>query len=387
MTGGDPGATRHSPLTQITKDNVARLDQAWSFDTGANNLQVTPIVVGGVMYLTAASTVFAIEPETGKELWRFAAPGKVSRRGVAYWPGDGTRQPRLYSGIEGGRLVALDARTGEPLTEFGKSGFVDLKAGLGDVEGAFMLDSPAAVYKNVLITGGSNSEGEPSRGLYGDIRGWDARDGRLLWTFHTVPRAGEKGVETWDGESWRNRSGVNAWTYITVDAERGLVFAATGAPDLGFLRRRSPRRQPLRQQRRRARCRHRRAEMVPPAGAPRSVGLGPAGAAGPDRGRAQRPPHTSRRPDDEDEPGVRLRPRHRRADLRPRGASGAAERGAWGGRLADAAVSSSPRAAVANVVRPGARHVQPDARARRLLPRSLGEAQHGGCADLLAARA
>ena len=131
VTGGDPGATRHSPLTQITKDNVARLDQAWSFDTGANNLQVTPIVAGGVMYLTAASTVFAIAPETGKELWRFAAPGKVSRRGVAYWPGDGTRQPRLYSGIEDGRLVALDARTGEPLTEFGKAGFVDLKAGLG----------------------------------------------------------------------------------------------------------------------------------------------------------------------------------------------------------------------------------------------------------------
>ena len=132
VTGGT--LAQPPPLTQITKDNVARLDQAWSFDTGANNLQVTPIVAGGVMYLTAASTVFAIAPETGKE-WRFAAPGKVSRRGVAYWPGDGTRQPRLYSGIEGGRLVALDARTGEPLTEFGKSGFVDLKAGLGDVEG------------------------------------------------------------------------------------------------------------------------------------------------------------------------------------------------------------------------------------------------------------
>ena len=234
VTGGDPGATRHSALTQITKDSVARLEQAWSFDTGANNLQVTPIVAGGVMYLTAASAVFAIEPESGKELWRFAAPAKVSRRGVAYWPGDGTRQPRLFSGIEGGRLVALDARTGEPLSEFGQAGYVDLKVGLGDVKGTFMLDSPAAVYRNVLITGGTNGEGEPSTGLYGDIRGWDARDGRLLWTFHTVPRAGEKGIETWEGESWRNRSGVNAWTYITVDTERGLVFAATGSPTSDF---------------------------------------------------------------------------------------------------------------------------------------------------------
>ena len=234
LPGGDPGATRHSPLTQITKDNVARLEQAWSFETGANNLQVTPIVVGGVMYITAASSVFAIEPDTGKEIWRFAAPGKVARRGVAYWPGDGKRQPRLYAGVEGGRLVAIDARTGEPITEFGAKGYVDLKASIGPGDGPFVLDSPAVVYRNVLITGGTNSEGEPSRGLYGDIRGWDARDGRLLWSFHTVPRAGEKGVETWAGDSWRNRSGVNAWTYMTLDVERGMVFAATGSPTSDF---------------------------------------------------------------------------------------------------------------------------------------------------------
>ena len=292
------------------------------------------------MYLTAASTVFAIEPETGKEsggsprlgrsagaAWRI---GPVTARGSR----DSIRASRA------GRLVALDARTGEPLTEFGSAGFVDLKAGLGDVEGAFMLDSPAAVYRNVLITGGSNGEGEPSTGLYGDIRGWDARDGRLLWTFHTVPQGRrEKGVETWDGESWRNRSGANAWTYMTVDAERGLVFAATGSPTSDFYGARSPRQQPLRQQRHRARCRHRRAEVVPPARAPRHLGLGSARAADADRRHAQRPPHSSRRPDDEDEPGVHLRPRDRRADLRPRGAAGAAERGAWRGRVADAAVS------------------------------------------------
>ena len=90
------------------------------------------------------------------------------------------------------------------------------------------------VYSQRPLTGGSNNEGEPSTGLYGDIRGWDARDGRLLWSFHTVPRAGEPGVETWAGESWKNRSGTNAWTYLTLDPGRGLVFAATGSATSDF---------------------------------------------------------------------------------------------------------------------------------------------------------
>ena len=85
-----------------------------------------------------------------------------------------------------------------------------------------------------MITGGSNGESSPSTGLYGDIRGWDARNGKLLWSFHTVPRAGEPGVETWEGDSWKNRSGTNAWSYMTVDVERGLVFAPTGSPTSDF---------------------------------------------------------------------------------------------------------------------------------------------------------
>ena len=202
-----------------------------------------------------------------------------------------------------------------------------------------MLDSPAGVYRNVLITGGSNTEGEPSRGLYGDIRGWDARDGRLLWTFHTVPRAGEKGVETWDGDSWRNRSGVNAWTYMTVDAERGLVFAATGSPTSDFyggdrhgdnlyancvvaLDAATGALKWFRQL-----VHHDLWDWDLPA-PPTLIEVARNGR-----------PHTGRRADDEDEPGVRLRPRHRRAALRPRGASGAAERRAGRGRVADAAIS------------------------------------------------
>ena len=232
--GRDPGAQRYSPLTQITPQNVSQLQPAWSFDTGVTNLQVTPIVIDGLMYLSGGTSVFALEPETGKEIWRYDPKSKVARRGVAYWPGDGTLRPRLFAGVADGRLVSLDARTGEPVTTFGDRGFIDLKAGVRGVDGPYMLESPAVVYKNVVITGGANTEGEPSLGLYGDIRGWDARTGRHLWSFHTVPRPGEPGVETWEGESWKNRSGTNAWTYMTLDVDRGLVFAGTGSATSDF---------------------------------------------------------------------------------------------------------------------------------------------------------
>jgi quinoprotein glucose dehydrogenase len=232
--GRDAGAQRYSPLTQITPANVATLQQAWSFDTGAPDLQATPIVVGGLMYLTGGTSVFALDPETGKQVWKFEAKSKVARRGVAYWAGDGTLPPRLYFGVVPGRLAAIDAKTGELIGSFGDHGFVDLKESIRGADGPFMHDSPPVLYRNILITGGSNTEGEPSLGLYGDIRGWDARNGKLLWSFHTVPRPGEPGVETWEGESWKNRSGTNAWTYMTVDPERGLVFAATGSPTTDF---------------------------------------------------------------------------------------------------------------------------------------------------------
>ena len=233
--GRDSGAQRFSPLTQITRQNVAALRQAWAFDTGSRDLQATPLVVRGLMYFTGGSAVFALEPETGKEVWKFDAGGPVSKRGVAYWPGDAEAPARLFSGVREGRMVALDAKTGAVVTGFGVRGYVDLKQSIrGDVDGSFMLDSPPVVYRDVIITGGSNGEGSPSTGLYGDIRGWDARSGKLRWSFHTVPRPGEPGVETWEGESWKNRSGTNAWTYLTVDLERGLVFAPTGSPTSDF---------------------------------------------------------------------------------------------------------------------------------------------------------
>ena len=231
---GDAAASRFSPLTQITPGNVGTLAPAWSFDTGQSNLQLTPVVVGGVMYVAAGKNIWALEPETAKVLWTFEAPDTVSRRGVAYWPGDGTTSARIITG-SGENLVALDAKTGELATGFGDGGYANLKRGImGEVDGRISLISPPSIFKNVVITGGNNGEQSPSLGLYGDIRGWDAKTGRLLWQFHTVPRAGEPGVETWEGDSWKNRSGTNMWSFFSIDAERGIVYAPLGSPTADY---------------------------------------------------------------------------------------------------------------------------------------------------------
>jgi len=227
---GDPAGTRYSTLKQITPANVAQLTPAWSFDTGTTGLEVTPLVVGGLMYIPAGDAIYALEPETAKVAWKQAFPQAVSRRGVAYWPGSNGIPARLFFGA-GDRLVAIDAKTGGAIPSFGDKGSVDLKTGImGDVDGRIALLSPPAVYKNVIITGGNNGEQAPSLGLYGDIRGWDALTGKLLWAFHTVPRPGEPGIETWEGDSWKSRSGTNMWAFFTVDVDRGIVFAPTGSP-------------------------------------------------------------------------------------------------------------------------------------------------------------
>jgi quinoprotein glucose dehydrogenase len=234
--GRDGGAQRFSPLTGITPQNVATLARAWTFDTGATAMQVTPLVIDGVMYVPAGDNLFALEPETAKVLWTFPYEG-MSRRGLAYWPGDGRTGPRFYTGASDGRMIAVDVRTGQLAEDFGVGGVVDLKASVsvdGGV-GSFGLPSPPAVYRNVVITGGTNGEGAPATGrLYGDIRGWDARTGRMLWAFHTVPRPGEPGSETWPPGAHKNRSGTNAWGFMTVDVERGFVYAPIGSPTDDF---------------------------------------------------------------------------------------------------------------------------------------------------------
>ncbi|HEY1945437.1 MAG TPA: pyrroloquinoline quinone-dependent dehydrogenase [Bryobacteraceae bacterium] len=223
--GHDPGGQRYSPLKQITPENVGQLQRAWTFHMGKVGSEATPLVIDSVMYLTAPDAIFALEPETGRVIWKYASAG-VARRGLAYSEG------RIFCGVETGKMVALDAKTGKPISDFGDNGLIDLRRGVADglPDAKFFLASPPAIYKNVVITGGNNGELAPSQGAYGDVRGWDAHTGKLLWTFHTVPRPGEPGNETWAEGSWKQRSGTNVWGIMTVDAARGLVYLPIGCP-------------------------------------------------------------------------------------------------------------------------------------------------------------
>jgi len=234
MFGHDPGARRYSPLKQITPANVARLQRSWTFHTGKPGSEGIPVVVGNVMYITAANGIFAVEAETGRELWHYEAT-QVALRGLAYWPGNKSTHPRVFAGVKGG-MIALDAVTGRPATGFANEGLLDLLKGvLGDLPDArFSLQSPPTVYKNIVITGSANGEGQPTAGAYGDIRGWDAFTGKLVWTFHTVPRPGEPGSETWPVDGWKNRSGTNAWGFLSLDMARGIVYVPLGAPTSDF---------------------------------------------------------------------------------------------------------------------------------------------------------
>jgi glucose dehydrogenase len=232
--GNDPGAMRYSTLRQIHSGNVGQLKPAWTFRTGKPGSEAVPIVVDGVMYATAPEGVYALVPETGDLLWKYDA-SPVALRGLAYWRGTGGLHSRLFVG-NGHFLLAIDLATGKPAPGFGQEGRVDLKKDvLGDLkDGRYALLSPPAVFSNVVITGCSNGEGSPTAGAYGDIRGWDARTGKFLWTFHTVARPGEPGSETWPSNGWKNRSGTNVWGFFTIDVERGIVYAPLGAPTSDF---------------------------------------------------------------------------------------------------------------------------------------------------------
>ena len=232
--GNDPGAMRYSTLRQIHTGNAGGLKLAWTFRTGKPGSEAVPVVVDGMMYVTAPDGVYALVPETGELLWKHEAKPSALR-GLAYWPGAGGSHPRVFAG-NGHFLLALDVTTGKPAPGFGNEGRVDLKQGVlgGLKDGHYSLESPPAVFGDVVITGCSNGEGSPSAGAYGDIRGWDARTGKLLWTFHTVPRPGEAGAETWPPDGWKNRSGTNVWGFFTIDVKRGLVYAPLGCPTSDF---------------------------------------------------------------------------------------------------------------------------------------------------------
>jgi quinoprotein glucose dehydrogenase len=245
--GGEAGNSRYSTLKQINRSNVTRLRVAWTYHTGdisdgskypvRSTFETTPLVVDGVMYITTPfSRVIALDPETGKELWAFDPKIEMDTprnlfisRGAAYWS-DG-KQKRIMLGTLDGRLFSIDTKTGKPDDSFGLGGFVDMHLGVAEQyrNREYGMTSPPAVYKNVIICGSLTADGTP-QGPLGDVRGYDARTGKVLWTFHVVPRAGEFGNDTWEGDSWKGRGAINAWSILTVDTERGIVFLPLTSP-------------------------------------------------------------------------------------------------------------------------------------------------------------
>jgi glucose dehydrogenase len=219
----DLAGTGHSPLAQIDAKNVAKLTQVWTYPLQATNSQATPIVVNGVMYVPAANRIVALEPDTGKEIWQRSISGSApSRRGVAYWPGDGATPPRIIF-TAGRRLIALDARSGALATAFGEKGEVDL---------VVPYNSVPLVFKNIVVVGANTPP--PPATAPGNARAFDARTGAKLWEFNSVAGPGAVGQDTWEGDSWKGRSGLNAWPfYFTLDAERGVVYLPLASPSFG----------------------------------------------------------------------------------------------------------------------------------------------------------
>jgi quinoprotein glucose dehydrogenase len=226
--GGNPENTHYSPLKQINKSNVKRLEIAWSYDTEeTGGLQSSPIEIAGVFYaISPSQRILALDAATGKLKWKFDSGivGTQPNRGLAYWTSPDSKDRRIIVGVMN-FVYELDAGTGQPILSFGDHGRIDLRENLGrDVATASIaLTSPAVVYKDLFIVGGREPETLPA--LPGDIRAYDVRTGKLRWSFHTIPHPGELGYETWPKDAWEKSGAANNWTGMTVDQKTGIVYA------------------------------------------------------------------------------------------------------------------------------------------------------------------
>jgi quinoprotein glucose dehydrogenase len=258
--GRDAGGTRFSPLKQIHRKNVDKLKIAWTYRTGdlidpkvgpGGAFEATPILADGTLYLsTPYSRVVALDPETGKERWTFDpkiekrfpyATDPFVSRGVSTWldtrrkPGE-TNRRRIFLGTYDGRLIALDAATGRPCADFGENGVIDLKRGLGDVHfGEYQVTSPPAIVNDLVIVGAAISDNQRVRAPGGVVRAFDARTGALRWKWEPIPRdASDPARKTWAGDSADRTGAANAWSILSIDPARGLVFVPTGSASPDF---------------------------------------------------------------------------------------------------------------------------------------------------------
>src|SRR5919199_1795606 len=257
----DIRGSRYSPLDQITAANFNKLEVAWRFkpDTSGTfpeyKLEGTPLAVKGVLYTTGGTRrdVVALDGKTGEVIWVHSmregkraavSPRHLSGRGVSYWT-DGKGDERVVYVTTGYRLVELNAKTGAPVPTFGKDGIVDLKVGVVkgkgeqiDLEtGEIGVHSTPAVVKDTIIVGSAMREGatvSTHNNTKGLVRAFDARTGKQLWQFNTIPRPGEFGNDTWENESWATNGNTGVWTQITVDEDLGLVYLPVETPTSDF---------------------------------------------------------------------------------------------------------------------------------------------------------
>ena len=239
---GDPGRNQYSALKQINKTNVNQLRIAWTFHTGdvwggQSQIQCNAIVVDGILYGTSPKIkVFALNAATGELIWEFDPTADMHfglnvNRGVTYWE-SGNDKRILFT--VGSLLIAINAETGEPVKSFGAQGVVSLKMGLGKraLDLYVVSTTPGVVYKDLMIIGTRVSEGPDA--APGHIRAYDVKTGKVAWIFHTIPRPGEHGYETWPENAHKKIGGANAWAGMSLDEMRGIVYVPTGSASFDF---------------------------------------------------------------------------------------------------------------------------------------------------------
>ena len=228
---GGADSSQYSSLSQINKSNVKQLAVAWSYPTGDNvQYLFNPLVVDGVMYVEAKNnSLVALDAVTGRELWAHAFQGPVTSRGMNYWESKDRSDRRIFT-TNGGFLTAIDARTGQTVQSFGDNGRTDLRTGLDrdltDVP-PIQTNNPGRIFEDILIMPLMRSGADYSY-VPGDIHAYSVRTGKLLWQFHTVPRPGEFGYDTWPKDFWTRSGGGINWNELTIDEKRGIAYIPTG---------------------------------------------------------------------------------------------------------------------------------------------------------------
>ena len=237
--GGAVDSAQYSALDQINRTNVRNLKIAWRYSTGdSNRYFFNPLQAHGLLYVLAKNnSIVALDARTGKEIWLHRTDPDshlLTNRGINYWESpDGSERRLLFA--QDNFLQAIDARDGNQITSFGTNGRVDLRQGLGrNPEDILLVQSttPGRVFENLLILGSATNQEYES--APGDVRAYDVRTGKLVWTFHTIPHPGEFGYQTWPKDAWKKIGGANAWGELSVDVKRGIVYVPTGSPKYNF---------------------------------------------------------------------------------------------------------------------------------------------------------